>query len=170
LNYHYEEGKAWLANSEGGKNTTVLSYAAFEFRLAIERIGLQYWFALTPGGIEEISLRDIKSFKSIEKRIYQLAGHQRAIEARFEFASILPANIVAFTFTDRAAAELKERIVSRSLRQSLDISGGSFLIFFTRPISLVCWVVVAGLLMYQKYSTSLSFMGRGNSHEVVQDG
>ena len=34
-----------------------------------------------------------------------------------------PANIVAFTFTDRAAAELKDRIVARCRQQLGDIHG-----------------------------------------------
>jgi hypothetical protein len=89
LNYHYEEGKAWLGHCNAGISTTALSYAAFEFRLAIERIVLQYWYALSPGGIEEKDLKDIRSYKSIENRIYQLAGHQKQIDARFEFAHIV---------------------------------------------------------------------------------
>lgn len=89
LNYHYEEGRAWLENSAVGANTTALSYAAFEFRLAIERIGLQYWNALIPDGLEVNDLREARSFKRIENRIYQLAGHQKEIDMRFEFGRIV---------------------------------------------------------------------------------
>lgn len=85
LNYHFEEGISWLKVSNGGKNTTALSYAAFEFRLSIERVVLQYWSALAPGGAEEITFQSIKSYKSIEKQIFQIAGHQKEINATFEF-------------------------------------------------------------------------------------
>jgi hypothetical protein len=88
LNYHYEEGRAWLS-SYAPKNTTAITYAAFEFRLAIERIVLQYWSALIPGGIEEMDLQDIRSYKSIEKRIFQVAGHQKKIDSKFEFLRII---------------------------------------------------------------------------------
>lgn len=89
LSYHFREGKAWLASSNSGKNTTALSYAAFEFRLAIERIILQYWSGIAPGGAEEITFESIRSYKSIEKRIFQIAGHQKEINAKFEFARLL---------------------------------------------------------------------------------
>jgi hypothetical protein len=89
INYHFEEGVAWLEASVKGINTTPLSYAAFEFRLAIERIVLQYWSALAPGGFEEKSFQSIRSYKSIEKQIFQIAGHQKEINSKFEFARLL---------------------------------------------------------------------------------
>lgn len=44
-------------------------------------------------------------------------------------------------------------ILETALRQSLSISGGSFAIFFSRPISLVCMLIVIGLLVFQVYSS-----------------
>lgn len=49
-------------------------------------------------------------------------------------------------------------ILETSLRQSLNISGGSFSIFFYRPISLVCMILVAGLLVFQVSS----YVRKGN--------
>jgi putative tricarboxylic transport membrane protein len=43
-------------------------------------------------------------------------------------------------------------MLETAMRQSLSISGGSFIIFFTRPISLVCMLLFAGLLAIQIYS------------------
>jgi len=43
-------------------------------------------------------------------------------------------------------------MLETAVRQSLSISGGSFTIFFTRPISLVCMLLFAGLLTFQIYS------------------
>src|SRR5438876_2007777 len=37
--------------------------------------------------------------------------------------SLLPANIIAFTFTDKAAAELKERIVTRARQTLGEVAG-----------------------------------------------
>jgi len=51
-----------------------------------------------------------------------------------------------------ALAYVLSPMLETSLRQSLNISGGSFLIFFSRPISLVCMVIVIGLLILQIYS------------------
>jgi putative tricarboxylic transport membrane protein len=43
-------------------------------------------------------------------------------------------------------------MLETAVRQSLSISGGSFIIFFTRPISLVCMLLFVGLLAFQIYS------------------
>jgi len=51
-----------------------------------------------------------------------------------------------------ALAYVLSPMMETSLRQSLNISGGSFFIFFSRPISLVCMVFVMGLLAFQIYS------------------
>jgi len=48
-----------------------------------------------------------------------------------------------------ALAYVLSPMMETSLRQSLNISGGSFFIFFSRPISLVCMVFVMGLLAFQ---------------------
>lgn len=89
LNHHYLLGKEWLEESQEGKNTTALCYATFEFRLQIERIGLQHWSALKPGGFDVKDLLNVRSFKAIENQIYKLAGHQEEIDLRYEFARIL---------------------------------------------------------------------------------
>jgi putative tricarboxylic transport membrane protein len=43
-------------------------------------------------------------------------------------------------------------MLETAVRQSLSISGGSFIIFFSRPISLVCMLLFACLLTFQIYS------------------
>ena len=48
-----------------------------------------------------------------------------------------------------ALAYVLSPLLETSLRQSLNISGGNFSIFFSRPISLVCMVFVIGLLVFQ---------------------
>jgi putative tricarboxylic transport membrane protein len=52
-----------------------------------------------------------------------------------------------------ALAYVLSPMLETSLRQSLNISGGSFFVFFSRPISLVCMVFVIGLLIFQIYSS-----------------
>jgi hypothetical protein len=70
-----------------GANPVALSYAAFEFRLAIERLGIHYWGELLSRPLEEKDIRS--SFKKIEKRIYALAGHQKEIDGHFEFMRVV---------------------------------------------------------------------------------
>lgn len=89
VDYHFKEGKAWLTKSAQGQNTTALCYAAFEFRLQIERIGLQHWSALKPGGIEGKDILNAGKFKTIENNIYKLAGHQQELNVRYEYTRIL---------------------------------------------------------------------------------
>lgn len=83
------QGAAWLADSAGGTNTAALSYAAFELRLAIERLAVHYWVELLGRKLEEHDLRDIESFKKIEGRIYELGGHQNQINLHFEFMRVV---------------------------------------------------------------------------------
>jgi putative tricarboxylic transport membrane protein len=51
-----------------------------------------------------------------------------------------------------ALAYVLSPMLETALRQSLSISGGSFSIFFSRPISMVCMLIVAALLVFQIYS------------------
>jgi hypothetical protein len=89
LDYHIRQAAAWLAISGEGGNTAMLSYAALELRYAIERLGVHYWTALLNRDIEAHDLYDIESFKRIERRIYELAGHQKEIDRHFEFMRIV---------------------------------------------------------------------------------
>jgi hypothetical protein len=89
LKHHVNQGTAWMAESALGTNTVALSYAAFEFRLAIERLAVHYWAELLDRKLEEKDLRDIESFKRIEKRIYELGGHQKEINGHFEFMRVV---------------------------------------------------------------------------------
>jgi hypothetical protein len=89
LKHHVMQASAWLAQSSEGANTVALSYAAFEFRLAIERLGIHYWAELLSRPLEEKDFRNISSFKRIENRIYELAGHQKEIDGHFEFMRVV---------------------------------------------------------------------------------
>jgi hypothetical protein len=80
---------AWLSASAEGENTAALSYAAFELRFAVERLAVHYWAALLDRKPEEHDLRDIESFKRVERRIYELAGHQKEIDGHFEFMRVV---------------------------------------------------------------------------------
>jgi putative tricarboxylic transport membrane protein len=51
-----------------------------------------------------------------------------------------------------ALAYVLSPLLETALRQSLNISGGSFIIFFKRPISLVCILIVICLIAFQIYS------------------
>jgi hypothetical protein len=46
---------------------------------------VHYWAALLGRRPEEGDLRDIESFKRIERRIYELGGHQKDIDGHFAF-------------------------------------------------------------------------------------
>jgi hypothetical protein len=87
--HHVTQGTSWLERSEGGANTADLSYAAFEFRLAIEFLAVRHWAMLLGRKVEEHDLHDLQSFKQIEHRIYELAGHQRQINGHYEFMRVV---------------------------------------------------------------------------------
>jgi len=89
IEHHLEQASVWLSSCEKGANTTFLSYAAFELRLATERLALQYWSSLHHDGVAKKDLDDIRSFKRIEGRIYELGGNQREINALFSFNAIM---------------------------------------------------------------------------------
>jgi hypothetical protein len=88
LSHHVDQALAWLDACAEGENTPALSYAALELRYAIERIAIHYWYALLDRPVTDDDLRDVASFKALEGRIYELAGHQRQIDAHFEFMRV----------------------------------------------------------------------------------
>lgn len=89
LAHHVRQGVAWLLVSAEGENTAALSYAAFELRFAVERLAIHYWATLLDRRVEKNDLSDIKSFKQVERRIYELGGHQREIDEHFSFMRIV---------------------------------------------------------------------------------
>ena len=89
LNYHVEEGAAWLAASDAGSRSTMLAYAAFELRLALERLMLEYLVRIEGNQLTADSLKLLSSIKRVENRIYELEGHQREIDRKFEVFEIL---------------------------------------------------------------------------------
>jgi hypothetical protein len=89
LAHHVTQGRAWLDISAEGESTAALSYSAFELRFAIERLAIHYWATLLQRCPEEHEMREIESFKRVERRIYELAGHQREIDGHFEFMRIV---------------------------------------------------------------------------------
>jgi hypothetical protein len=57
--------------------------------LAIERLVVYYWASLLNRKPEEQDLRDIESFKRIERRTYELGGHQKEINGHFQFMRLV---------------------------------------------------------------------------------
>lgn len=89
LEHHVKQASAWLVASDTGRNSVPLAYAAFELRFAIERLAVHYWAGLVVGTEAEAELMNIGAFKSIEGRIYELAGHQREINRSIDFIELM---------------------------------------------------------------------------------
>ena len=89
LDHHLLQGREWLRASDEGERTAAVSYAALEFRFAIERLALHYWRILIDREPTHEELEKLRSFKAVEKKIYELAGHQREIDRHFEFMQIV---------------------------------------------------------------------------------
>jgi len=88
LIHHVDQAAAWLEESTNGSSTSALSYAALELRYAVERLAIHYWYALLGRPLRDGDLRDTSSFKVLEGKIYELAGHQQKIELHFAFMRI----------------------------------------------------------------------------------
>jgi hypothetical protein len=89
LQHHLVQAREWLAASSEGTNTAYLGYAALELRYSIERLAVHYWASLVICTEDKSELLNIGSFKTIEVRIYELAGHQRKIDRSFDFVELL---------------------------------------------------------------------------------
>ncbi len=87
--HHITQGSTWLQKSAHGMNTAILAYAAFELRLAIERLAIHYWVQLLGRKLEEKDLSVMESFKRVENQIYELAGHQKEINKTVDFMNVV---------------------------------------------------------------------------------
>jgi hypothetical protein len=89
LDHHLRQAQTWLRESDHGERSTMLSYAAFELRLTVERLTVHYWREITKDVPMEGSPQDIRSFKKLKSDIYRLGGHQLQINKLYEFIGIL---------------------------------------------------------------------------------
>jgi hypothetical protein len=88
--FHLRAGTDWLKASGEGRNANALVYCAFEYRLALERIGLELFLAIRSGTtLEEADYRVVNKLKNIQNRIYRLVGNQREIDLHIEYLNIL---------------------------------------------------------------------------------
>lgn len=89
LDHHVSQGAAWLSLSNQGRNTALLSYAAFEFRLAIEHIMLFHWFAETNAADRLGNLGDLSSFRKMRDRIRKIRGNRKFLWRTRKFTLLL---------------------------------------------------------------------------------
>src|SRR4051812_12554347 len=89
LPFHHAQGRAWLQASQMGANSTPVAYAAFEFRLAIERVALEFLVRVQGTEQTKADLSRLRSYKAVEKQIRRLAGHQRTIDRSIQFQNLL---------------------------------------------------------------------------------
>ena len=86
LGHHVSQARAWLDAVENRKNSAFVSYAAFEIRLAVERICMQYYVKLIENKTAKLNPSKLQSFKSMQKEITRIVGKQDIINKQFEFA------------------------------------------------------------------------------------
>jgi hypothetical protein len=89
LDHHLSQACAWLDLSDSGNHSVPLSYAAFEFRLAIERLTFELLFFIRSQQLDADDKKSMKSFKNMEKRIHEFAGHQQQMDITINFINIV---------------------------------------------------------------------------------
>ncbi len=85
LQHHVQQAEGWLTKSDKGTKTAALSYAALELRYAIERLAVYYWASLLNRQLTRDEAESLGTYKTLERRIYDLAGNQRIIDGQFAF-------------------------------------------------------------------------------------
>jgi len=88
LDHHLRQAQTWLRECDQGERSAMLSYAAFELRLAVERLAVHYWREITKDEPGEGSPQEVRSFKKLKSDIYRLGGHQLKINRLYEFVRI----------------------------------------------------------------------------------
>lgn len=88
LDHHLQQAQAWLAVADRSKNTAVLCYAAFEIRLAVERICMEYYIKLV-GSVKAKANPNGLNFKAMKAQIFENAGNNKQIIDSFEFTRAL---------------------------------------------------------------------------------
>jgi hypothetical protein len=89
LTHHIKQAVRWLELSELGEKSTPLSYAAFEIRLATERLCMEYYFNLVSAQGEKPDSNVIMSFKKMKNKIFGMAGYQKEINKQFEITRVI---------------------------------------------------------------------------------
>ena len=85
LAHHVRQAEGWLEKSESGTKTAALSYAALELRYSIERLAVYYWTSLLNRRLTHEEAESIGTYKKLERRLYELGGHQKQIDGHFAF-------------------------------------------------------------------------------------
>jgi hypothetical protein len=88
IGYHLAEAEAWLTASDSGRRTTPLAYAAFELRLETERVAFELLTRIRGDQLVPEDFRGLR-FGRMERRIYELEGHQRVLDRKVAFHNIL---------------------------------------------------------------------------------
>lgn len=88
--FHLEVGTHWLAGTDEGHNSNALVYCGFEFRLALERVALEFLIHIRRNeSFTEADLKAMNKVGNIQRRIYELVGHQKRINKQVEFINIM---------------------------------------------------------------------------------
>jgi hypothetical protein len=85
ISHHVRQAEGWLEKSECGTKTAALSYAALELRYSIERLAVFYWTSLLNRQLTHEEAESIGTYKKLERRLYELGGHQKQIDGHFAF-------------------------------------------------------------------------------------
>lgn len=89
IGYHLAEAEAWLSASGAGKHTTLLSYAAFEMRIEIERVALELLGRIQGDDALNDLGRTARQFDRMERAVYELEGHQRELGKKVSFGNLM---------------------------------------------------------------------------------
>lgn len=88
IGHHVAQARAWLDASDNGRHAAAISYAAFEVRLAAERVCMQYYVKLVDSKEAKASPSDLR-FRRMKERIFATVGHQKRINKQFDFLRAL---------------------------------------------------------------------------------
>lgn len=85
---HIERSRYW-SHHLSQLDQTALIYGAIELRMGIESALVQMLVRVRGKDLSESDIKALRSAKSIQTRIYELEGHQRILDRKLEFLTLL---------------------------------------------------------------------------------